>query len=125
MPASESFSSNNHSRGTTPFKVQVNFDIPIFQVEIDAYAMDIWLNLFEGYFSVHDFSNWENITFVLLKAAPHVKDWWETYYEQKDKNEPSLFSATPTWNYFWDAIKEQHYPIQSYEDKYIKWTMLR
>ena len=22
--------------------------------------------------------------FALLKATPHVKDWWETYYEQKD-----------------------------------------
>jgi len=37
--------------------------------------------MLEGYFSVHDFSSWENINFSLLKAAPHIKDWWETYYE--------------------------------------------
>ena len=37
----------------------------------------------------------------------------------------SLFSTAPTRNSFWDAIKEQYYPIGSYEDKYIKWTMLR
>jgi hypothetical protein len=49
----------------------------------------------EGYFSVHDFSNRENITFSLLKAAPHVKDWWETYCEQKDERESSLFSVHP------------------------------
>ena len=88
---------SSHSGGATPFKVQVNFDIPIFDGRIDADAVDKWLNLLEGYFSVHDFSDRENITFSLLKAAPHVKDWWETYYERKDEEEPSMFSTVPTW----------------------------
>ena len=56
------------------FKVQVNFDIPIFDGRIDTDAVDKWLNLLEGYFSVHDFFDWEKITFSLLKVAPHVKD---------------------------------------------------
>jgi hypothetical protein len=30
MPTSGASTSNNHSEGATPFKVQVNFDIPIF-----------------------------------------------------------------------------------------------
>ena len=44
--------SSNHSGGATPFKVQVNFDIPIFDGRIDADIVDRWLNLLEGYFSV-------------------------------------------------------------------------
>ena len=44
----------------------INFDIPIFEGQIDAYVIDKWLNLLEGYFSVHDFSDQENITFELL-----------------------------------------------------------
>ena len=83
------------------------------------------MNFLEWYFSVHDFSNQEKIIFALLKSTPHVKDWWETYYEQKDEREPSLFSAAPTWNSFWDDIKEQYYPVGRYEDKYIQWTTLR
>jgi hypothetical protein len=63
-------SSSNHFGGTTPFKVQVNFDIPIFEGQIDADALEKWLNLLEGYFSVHNFSNRENITFALLKVSP-------------------------------------------------------
>jgi hypothetical protein len=74
MPTGDTSSSNSHSGGTTPFKVQVNFDIPIFEGQIDADVIDKWLNLLEGYFSVHDFSNREKITFSLLKVAPHVKD---------------------------------------------------
>jgi hypothetical protein len=33
------------SEGTTPFKVQINFDIPIFEGQIDAEVVDKWLNL--------------------------------------------------------------------------------
>jgi hypothetical protein len=50
-------SSINHFGGTSPFKVQVNFDIPIFEGQIDADALDKWLNMLEGYFSVHNFSD--------------------------------------------------------------------
>ena len=79
LPTDGVSTSRNRSRGTAPFKVQVNFEIPIFDDQIDADIVDTWLNLLEGCFSVHDFSNRENIIFSLLKATPHVKDWWETY----------------------------------------------
>jgi hypothetical protein len=78
LPIGDTYSSNG---GATPFKVQINFDIPIFEGQIDADAVDKWLNLLEGYFSIHNFSNREKITFALLKAIPHVKDWWETFCE--------------------------------------------
>jgi hypothetical protein len=77
--ASVASSSSEHFGGTLPFKVQVNFDIPIFEGQIDANALDKWLNLLEGYFSVHNFSDRENMIFILLKALPHVKHWLETY----------------------------------------------
>ena len=68
--ASGASSSSDHFGGTSPFKVQVNFDIPVFEGQIDAEALDKWLNLLEGYFSVHNFSDKEKITFALLKAPP-------------------------------------------------------
>ena len=57
LSTSNTSTSSSHSLGTTPFKVQVNFDIPIFDGQIDADVVDRWLNLLEGYFSVHDFSD--------------------------------------------------------------------
>jgi hypothetical protein len=33
--------------------------------------------------------------------------------------------VSPTWDSFWDAIKEQYYPVGSYEDQYTRWTTLR
>jgi hypothetical protein len=61
-----------------PFKVQVNFDIHVFEVQIDANALEKLLNLLEGYFFVHNFYDKENIIFVPLKVVPHVKKTWET-----------------------------------------------
>jgi hypothetical protein len=63
------------------------------------------LNLLEGYFSVHNFSDRENITFALLKAIPHVKDWWDTYFEKRVVEESTMFVVAPTWDSFGDAIK--------------------
>ena len=62
-----------HFGGTSNFKVQVNFDIPIFEGQIDADALEKWLNLLEGYLFVQKFFDREKITFSLLKALPHVK----------------------------------------------------
>jgi hypothetical protein len=118
-------SSSIHFGGTLPFKVQVNFDIPIFEGQIDADALNKWLNLLEGYFSVHNFYDKENITFVLLKALPHVKHWWETYWEKSSTEESGIYGFEPTWDFFVDVVKEQYYPVGNYEDQYMRWTMLR
>ena len=85
LPTGSASASNSHSRGAPPFKVQVNFYIPIFEGQIVTYVIDRRLNLLEGYFSIHDFSDQEKIIFAFLEAPPHVKGWWETYCEKKDK----------------------------------------
>jgi hypothetical protein len=72
-------SSSGQFGGTSSFKVQVNFDILIFEGQIDVDALEKWLNLLEGYFFVHNFSDRVKITFRLLKNFPHIKHWWETY----------------------------------------------
>jgi hypothetical protein len=46
-------SSSDHFGSTSPFKVQVNFDIPIFEGHIYVNVLEKWLNLLEGYFSIH------------------------------------------------------------------------
>ena len=70
---------SDHFRHATPFKVQFNFYILLFEFQIDVDALDKWLSVLEGYLSIHKFSDRENITFTLLKVVPHVKNWWETY----------------------------------------------
>jgi hypothetical protein len=105
LPTGDAYSSNG---GAASLKVQINFDIPIFEGHIDANAIEKWLNLLEGYFFVHNFSNREMITFALLKGAPHVKYWWENLCDKKETEKPSLFTIAFTWESFMDSITE-HY----------------
>jgi hypothetical protein len=90
----------------TPFKVQVNFDIPIFDGKIDADVVDRWLNLLEGYFSVHEFSDRENIIFALLKAAPMSRTGGKPTRSKRARENPlcsqphplGILSETPSRN---------------------------
>jgi hypothetical protein len=116
---------SSSNRSAAPFKVKINFNIPIFEGQIDTDVVDKWLNILDGYFFVHNFLNREKITFALLKDVLLVKDWWETFCEKKETEETSLFLVTSTWESFKDAIREQYYPIKSYDDLYTKWTTLR
>jgi hypothetical protein len=81
---------------TTTFNIQINFDIPIFEGQIDVDALDKWLNLIEGYLFGHNFCDREKITFLLLKVIPHVKYLWETFYEKKGIEGSTLFVVAPT-----------------------------
>jgi hypothetical protein len=103
LPTGEASSSRGHA---TSFKVQVNFNIPLFEGLIDVDVVDKWLNLLEGYFSVHNFCDRENITFALFKVVPHVKHWWNTYSEKRIMEESAIFVVAPTWDSFRDAVKE-------------------
>jgi hypothetical protein len=93
LPTGNTSSSNG---GVAPFKVQINFDILIFEGQIDVDVVDKWLNLLEGNFSIHNFSDGEKITFALLKFIPHVKDSWKTFCEQKETEGSTLFVVAPT-----------------------------
>ena len=100
----------------TPFKVQVNFDITLFEGQINIDSLDKWLNVLEGYFSVHNFFDRENITFALLKVVPHVKNWWDTYCDKNSSNESGMFEDNSTWASLIDVFTEQYYPVGNYDD---------
>jgi hypothetical protein len=113
-------SSSSQFGDTNPFKVQANFDIPVFEGQIDADDLEKWLNLLEYYFFVHNFSDKEKITFTLLKALPHVKHWWENYWEKNSTEESEIFEAEPTWDFFMDVVNEQYYPAGNSDDQYMR-----
>jgi hypothetical protein len=71
------------------------------------------------------FFDCEKITFSLLKTLPHVRSWWEGYWERYTMNESTLFGREPTWEAFVDALKEEFYPVENYDDQYMRWTTLR
>jgi hypothetical protein len=67
LPTSDTSTS---SGGAIPFKVQINFDIPIFEGQIDEDAIYKWLNLLEGYFFVHNFSIEKTLYLCSSRPSP-------------------------------------------------------
>ena len=98
---SNSSSSRDHFGATLDFKVIVNLDIPVFEGKIDGDALEKWLNLLEGYFFVHNFSDREKISFSLLKYLPHVKHWWESYWEKLPQRSLEYMGSNPLGIFLW------------------------
>jgi hypothetical protein len=61
---------------------------------------------------------------MLLKSLPHVRAWWEGYWERYTMNESMPFGREPTWEAFVDSLKEEFYPIRNYDDQYMRWMTL-
>ena len=108
-------SQRNQKFGTqTPFKVQVNFDIPTFQGKIDADVVDDWLSKLERYFCVNNFSDIEKIIFALLKVENHVKLAWEAHLTTEENQEAQdehkfyvMIDEKTTWEEFVENIKQE------------------
>jgi hypothetical protein len=81
--------------------------------------------LLQGYYSVQKKFDSEKINFALLKALPHVRAWWEDYWDRYTGDESTLFWREPTWEAFVDALKDEFYPIRNYHDQYMRWKTLR
>ena len=56
-----------------PFKVQVNFEIPIFEGQVDTDVVDKWLNLLEGYFLFMNFRVGKKLFFLFSKQPPTLR----------------------------------------------------
>jgi hypothetical protein len=56
--ATNASSSSDQFGGTSPFKVQVNFYISVFEGQIDVDALEKWLNLLEKWF---DYDSQDNL----------------------------------------------------------------
>jgi hypothetical protein len=61
-------------------------------------AVEKWLKLIEGYFSVHNFSDRENITFALLKSTPMSNIGGILSVSKRQQRNLHYFLVTTTWD---------------------------
>jgi len=60
-----------------PFKVEAKIYIKPYVDEIDALKLNQWLQHLEVYFSVHEVSGAQIISFTYLMLEGHALTWWE------------------------------------------------
>jgi len=78
------------------------------------------MNLLKGYYSVQKKFDTEKMIFSLLKSLPHVKYWWEYYWEIHNEDESMAFRKRPTLVDFVDSLKEEFYLVRKYDDQYTR-----
>jgi hypothetical protein len=58
--------------------VEAKVDIKSYAEEVDAIKLNQWLHHMEVYFSVHEVTGKQNISFARSKLEGHALIWWES-----------------------------------------------
>ena len=95
LPRGNTSTSNSYSGNATPFKVQVNFEIPIFEGQIDANAIDKWLNMLEGYFLFMIFLVGKRLFSLFSKQPPTLRTGGKTSVSRRMKVRAHYFPLHP------------------------------
>ena len=127
-PSSSSSSSSSvhkhRSSGKSPFlKLDVKFELPMFNGEVNAEKLDNWIRQLEVYLRIqnmHDDAT--KIQLASLRRDGAALVWWEA----KTKEEIKKFGkVTLTWPEFLLAIKKQFYPLAHMQKAIMNWQNFR
>jgi hypothetical protein len=83
------------SGGATPFKVQINFYILIFEGQIDANVVDKWLNLLEGYILSVTFRKEKILLLRSSKSFPMSKIGGKISVSKRKQRNPHYLQSRP------------------------------
>ena len=106
-----------HSDKISPFKVQMNLDIPNLEEKIDAKSIENWVQQLESYYAVNQLSEEENITIVSLNMSTSIHFWWENLSTNMKKQEDPI----DTWVKFVEYVRKEFYPPKYLEQQYKNW----
>ena len=83
-------STRHHSDKISPFKVQMNLDIPNLEGNIDAESINNWVQQLESYYTVSKLSEAKKITIASLNMSTSVQCWWENLSMKIEKKEDPI-----------------------------------
>jgi hypothetical protein len=89
---------SSSNEGVAPFKVQINFKVPIFEGQIDADVVDKWLNLLEGYFLSITFQIKKISLLCSSKSFPMSKIGGKLSVSKRKQRKPHYFRSRPPGN---------------------------
>jgi len=109
---------------STPLKLEVKFDLPTFDGEVNAEKLDNWLKQLEVYCRVQKIVRDEDkIQLATLKMSGNALIWWECCM-QNNENE-SLNVCFASWSHFIQLLRDQFYPLGYRQKVVMDWQNLR
>jgi hypothetical protein len=104
-------------------KLDVKFELPIYDGEVNAEKLDNWIRQMEVYCSVQQIK--EEVTQIQLaslRLAGTTLIWWQSKLQKGTQNVGNVF---PSWKDFISALRKQFYPLGYKEKAMIEWQSLK
>jgi hypothetical protein len=104
-------------------KLDVKFDLPMFNGEANAEKLNNWIRQIEVYCRVQQIKEEDvKIQLASLRLTGTALVWWESKLQQGSKQMGNLLSS---WSAFISALRKQFYPLGYVQKAMMDWQSFR
>jgi hypothetical protein len=129
-PSSSSSSSKSNGKKNVKnkheiplLKLDVKFELPIYDGEVNAEKLDNWIRKMELYYSVQQIKDEATqIKLASLRLAGTTLIWWQSKMQKGTQHVGNVF---PSWKSFISTLRKQFYPLGYKEKEIIEWQSLK
>jgi hypothetical protein len=112
-----------HKNEMPLLKLDVKFELPIYDGEVNAEKLDNWIRQMEVYCSVQQIKDEATqIKLASLRLAGTTLIWWQSKLQNGTQQVGNVF---PSWKSFISALRKQFYPLGYKEKALIEWQSLK
>jgi hypothetical protein len=114
---------HKHKNEMPLLKLDVKFELPIYDGEVNEERLDNWVRQMEVYCSVqHIKDEAAQIKLAFLRLAGTTLIWWQSKLQNGRQQVGNVF---PSWQSFISALRKQFYPLGYKEKTLIEWQSLK
>jgi hypothetical protein len=115
--------SHKHKHDMIIPKLDVKFELPIYDGEVNAERIDNWVINMEVYCSVQQIKDEATqIKLASLRLAGTSLIWWKSNLQNGTQQVGNVF---PSWQVFVSALRKKFYPLGYKEKDLIEWKVLK
>jgi hypothetical protein len=115
--------SHKHKQDMPLLKLDVKFELSMYDGEVNAERLDNWVRQMEVYCSVQQIKDEATqIKLASLRLAGTTLIWWQSKLQNGTQQVGNVF---PSWKVFVSALRKQFYPLGYKEKTLIEWKGLK
>ena len=105
------------------FKLDVKFELPIYNGDLDAEKLDYWIKQLEVYYRVQGINDDPSrIQLDTLRMSGMALTWWERKFQQDLQKHGKIISI---WTDFIEVLRKQFYPLGYVQQLTMSWQTFR
>jgi hypothetical protein len=115
--------SHKHKHDMPLLKLDVQFELPRYDDELNAERLDNWVKQMEVYCSVQQIKDdTTRIKLASLRLADTTLIWWQSKLQNGTQQVGNVF---PSWQVFVSTLRKKFYPLGYKENALIEWKGIK